>query len=86
MTLELIVLSGCIITFAAQIWVLKRESKFVENRVKAEIGKWAFTGGAGGAIAVWQYCVRCAEKSSVWSMIPDEGPICAKCIEKSLNQ
>lgn len=56
---------------------------YVEKRVRAEVGKWAFSGGAGGRIAVYQYCVRCATRSASWSMIPDEGPICTMCIERS---
>lgn len=53
----------------------------IDARVKAEMGKWAFSGGAGGALAVHQYCTRCAVKSARWSMIPDEGPVCAMCLE-----
>ena len=54
----------------------------VDARVKAEVSKWVFGGEAGGRIAVYQYCVRCSTRSPVWSMIPDEGPVCEACILK----
>lgn len=53
----------------------------VDARVKAEMAKWAFSGGVGGAIAAQQYCVRCAVQTPRWAMLPDEGPVCAKCLD-----
>ncbi len=55
--------------------------QMVDAKVKAEMAKWAFSGGAGGALAAIQYCYRCNEKVARWSMIPDEGPVCAKCLD-----
>lgn len=50
----------------------------VDARIKAEVVKWVFAGGAGRVGAV-QYCPKCLKPSSKWRVIPDEGPVCEKC-------